>query len=143
MSVGEHGPAGPLGLADFITALRGELGEAQRRAKDESDPLKLAVGPIELELDIAYQVERSGEASAGVRAKFWVLEFGEAGVKGALSSQNTRTQHLKLTLTPRLEQRVVDDEGHVRVVTTAVDVHGAVEATEAPVVMPPVDRSGG
>ena len=134
---------GALGLADFITVLRGELGEAQRRAKDESDPLKLAVGPIELELDIAYQVEKSGEASAGVKAKFWVLEFGEAGVKGACRLRTRGPSTWKLTLTPRLEHHVVDDEGQVRVVTTTVDVHGAVEATEATVVIPPVGGSGG
>lgn len=130
---------GGLGLADFISALREELAVAQRRAGDSSDPLRMAVGPVELELDVAYTTERSGEASAGVRAKFWVLEFGEAGVKGTVSSQHARTQHLKVTLTPRLQWDEVDQQGHTTTRTAPVDVESGMGASEdgAQAALPP------
>jgi hypothetical protein len=127
-----------------LTQLRSELGEAQRRAEaDKDDPLRLRVGPIELSLEVAYTLEKSGEASAGVKAKFWVLEFGEAGVKGTVSTRNMRTQHLKLMLTPRLERTEVDAQGQSTVVTSDLDVAGPVQATEAPIEMPPVGGAGG
>lgn len=120
-----------LGLADFISALRVELGEAQRRAaKGVEEPLKLAVDQIELELDIAYTTVKAGEVSAGVRAKFWVLEFGEAGAKGTVSAERVRTQHLKLTLTPSLETTFIDEAGEQHTTTTPLKVKGKLEAGE-------------
>jgi hypothetical protein len=120
-----------LGLADFISALRVELGEAQRRAAEGvEEPLKLAVDQIELELDIAYKTAKAGEVSAGVRAKFWVLEFGEAGAKGTVSAERVRTQHLKMTLTPSLETTAIDEAGKQNTTTTALKVGGELAAGE-------------
>lgn len=112
-----------IGLADFLTDLRSELSEAQARAVD--DPLKLGVEEITLTLEVAYTLTRGGEASAGVKAKFWVLASAEAGIKGSLSSERARTQQLTLTLKPRLEQVVVDQQGQQTTVTRGVDVEGS------------------
>lgn len=126
-----------LGLADFLSELRAELAEAQRRSS--GDPLKLALGPVELSLEVAYTLEKSGEADAKVKAKFWVLEFGEAGASGSVRSERMRTQHLKLVLTPRVEEKTVDASGAVTTVSRGVDVHGQIEAQEerAPFPAPP------
>ena len=104
-----------IGLADFLTDLRAELSEAQSRAAGDS--LKLGVEEISLTLEVAYTLTKAGEASAGVKAKFWVFAEAEAGVKGSLSSERARTQQLTLTLKPRVEQVVIDragapDDGH-------------------------------
>jgi Trypsin-co-occurring domain 2 len=45
-----------IGLADFLTDLRAELGEAERRAVN--DPLKLGVEEISLTLDVAYTLTK-------------------------------------------------------------------------------------
>jgi hypothetical protein len=112
-------------LAEFISALRAELAVAQQRAADDKDnPLKLRVGPIELELEIAYTVEKSGELHGGVRAKFWVLEFGEAGGKASLSAERARTQRLKLTLTPGMESTEINAQGEPQKVVLELDVSG-------------------
>ena len=132
-------PPGGLGLADFISDLREELSEAQRRAAENTtDSLRLMVGPVELSLEVAYTVERSGKVGGGVKAKFWVFEFGEASAEGSAASTNVRSQHLKLTLTPRLERAVRDEHGQVHTVVGDVDVSGRLESSEAPVVMPPI-----
>ena len=85
-----------IGLAEFLTDLRAELSEAQSRAANDS--LKLGVEEISLTLEVAYTFTKGGEASAGVRAKFWVLASAEVGVKGSRSSERARTQQLTLTL---------------------------------------------
>jgi len=118
---------GRLGLADFLSDLREELGEAQSRAEGQS--LRLEVAEVAVSLDVGVTVVRTGEASAGVRAKFWVLG-GEAGVKGGLSSERMRTQHLTLTLKPRTEEIVVDETGQARVIRRGVDVAGEFAAGE-------------
>ncbi len=138
----EQGPTpGAVGLADFLTALRAELADAQRRAEaDTDDPLRLRVGPIEVSLEVAFTVEKAGEAGAGLRAKFWVLEFGEASLKGSLSTRNMSTQKVTLTLTPRLERTVVDEQGQAHAISSEVDVSGLVAAAEGRVVIPEVPR---
>ena len=69
-----------IGLAEFLTDLRAELSEAQSRAADDS--LKLGVEEISLTVEVAYTLTKAGEASAGVKAKFWVLASAEAGRQG-------------------------------------------------------------
>jgi hypothetical protein len=128
-----------IGLAEFLTDLRAELSEAQSRASD--DPLKLGVEEISLTLEVAYTLTRGGEASAGVRAKFWVLASAEAGVKGSLSYERTGTQQLTLTLKPRLEQIVIDRQGQQTMVTRGVDVEGALAAGEEQPAPPSPGRS--
>ncbi|GAA1994188.1 trypco2 family protein [Catenulispora subtropica] len=78
-------------LASVIRDLRAEL-EAAVVAADGS-ALLFEVGPVELEVSVV--VERS--ASAGAKARFWVVD---AGTEGKTSS--TGTQRVKLTLTPKL-----------------------------------------
>lgn len=108
-----------LGLAEFLTALRGELAESQKRAED--DPLKLAVGTVELSLDVAYTLEGSGSAEAKLKPKFWVIDFGEVGVSSSVRSERMRTQHLKMVLTPRVESAAG---------ARSLDVGGKVEPRE-------------
>ena len=117
-----------LGLADFLSALRAELAEAQRRSEDST--LKLGVGPVELSLDVGYTLETSGETDARVKAKFWVLELGEAGAKGSVSSERVRTQHLKVVLIPRIEETVIDASGTATTVSHPPDVRGRTEEGE-------------
>lgn len=121
---------GVLGLADFVSALRVELAVAQQRAYDDAGLLKLQVGPVELELEVGFTLEKSGEANAGVKVKFWVFELGEAGVKGSLTSERMNTQRVKVTLTPRLEWRSADAAGIVSTWTAPVDVESRIGATE-------------
>ena len=122
------GEENKIGLAEFLTDLRAELSEAQSRAANDS--LKLAVEEISLTLEVAYTLTKGGEASAGVRAKFWVLASAEAGVKGSLSSERARTQQLTLTLKPRFEQIVIDERGQQTTMTRGVDVGGTFAAGE-------------
>lgn len=122
-----------IALAEFLTDLRAELDEAQSRAAGDS--LKLGVEEISLTLEVAYTLTKEGEASAGVKAKFWILASAEAGVKGSLSSERTRTQQLTLTLKPRVEQVVIDEHGQQATITRGVDVEGNFAADEE---QPPV-----
>src|SRR4051794_15204234 len=95
------GPAGALGLADFLAELRAELGLAQQRA--EESPLKLGVEEVTVSLQVAVTTGKKGSGAGKVSAKFWVLN-AELGGTGELSSQRVRTQQLTLTLKPRVEQ---------------------------------------
>jgi hypothetical protein len=78
-------------LASVIRDLRAELQYAVAAADGEA--LRFELGPIELEVAVA--VERS--AKAGGKLRFWVVE---AHADGELDA--TRTQRIKLALTPRL-----------------------------------------
>jgi len=128
-----------IGLADFLTDLRAELSEAQSRAAGDS--LKLGVEEISLTLEVAYTLAKAGEASAGVKAKFWVFASAEAGVKGSLSSERVNTQQLTLTLKPRVEQVVVDEQGQQTTVIRDVDVGGTFAAGEEQPAVPSPGRS--
>jgi hypothetical protein len=128
-----------IGLADFLTDLRAELSEAQSRAAGDS--LKLGVEEISLTLEVAYTLIKAGEASAGVKAKFWVFAEAEAGVKGSLSSERARTQRLTLTLKPRVEQVVTDEQGQQTMVTRRLDVEGRPAAGEEQPPLPAPSRS--
>ncbi|GEM_PF-3211120 len=92
---------GAMGLADFLSDLRAELGEASRRAED--DPLKLRVREVTTTLDVAVTLAKSADASLRAKAKFWVFASAEAGVEGRLASQRIATQRITLALTPRIE----------------------------------------
>lgn len=109
-----------LGLAEFLSALREELYEARTNAQGEE--LKLGVGTVEVALDIGYVREFSGSAEVKARAKFFVFEFGEAGVSTAINTQRSATQHLKLTLNPRMDKQVIGPDGRPTTVSTPVDV---------------------
>jgi Trypsin-co-occurring domain 2 len=128
-----------IGLAEFLTDLRAELSKAQSRAAGDS--LKLGVEEISLTLEVAYTLTKGGEASAGVQAKFWVFASADAGVKGSLSSERARTQQLTLTLKPRVEQVVVNQQGQQTTVARAVDVEGALAAGEEQPSLPSAGRS--
>ena len=128
-----------IGLAEFLTDLRAELSEAQSRAAQ--DPLKLRVEEISLTLEVAYTLTKGGEASAGVRAKFWVLASAEASAKASRSSEQARTQQLTLTLKPRAEQVVIDQHGRQTTVTSGVDVEGSLVAGEEQPTLPSPARS--
>ena len=128
-----------IGLADFLTDLRAELSVAQSRAAGDS--LKLGVEEISLTLEVAYTLTKAGEASAGVKAKFWVFAEAEAGVKGSLSSDRARTQQLTLTLKPRVEQTVTDERGQQTTVTRGVDVEGSLAPREEQATLPSHARS--
>jgi hypothetical protein len=75
-------------LAATIRALRRELMDAVRES--ESEEMRFALGPIELELQM--EVSSSGGGEAGI--KFWVVSLGG---KGERSSDATQTLRLKLT----------------------------------------------
>ncbi|MBL7548904.1 hypothetical protein I6A60_13590 [Frankia sp. AgB1.9] len=123
-----------IGLADFLTDLRAELSEAQSRAA--GDALKLGVEEISLTLEVAYTLTTAAEASAGGKAKFWVFAEAEAGAKGTRSAERGRTQQLTLTLKPRVEQVVIDHQGHQTTVTRGVDVEGALVEGEEGAALP-------
>jgi len=78
-------------LCEVITQLRSEL-EESRKAGDGED-LRLELGPVELEVNVAIQKV----AGVGAKVKFWVVELGTDGKLSA-----TTTQRVKLTLQPRL-----------------------------------------
>jgi len=78
-----------------------------------------------LTLEVAYTLTKGGEVSAGVKAKFWVFASAEAGVKGSLSSERAGTQQLTLTLKPRVEQVVIDQQGQQATVTRGGRRRGA------------------
>jgi len=128
-----------IGLVEFLTDLRAELSEAQSRAAGDS--LKLGVEEVSLTLDVACTLTNGGEASAGVKAKFWVFASADAGVKGSLSSERARTQQLTLTLKPRVEQVVVDQQGQQTTVSRGVDVEGTLAAGEEKPTLPDSGRS--
>ena len=128
-----------IGLADFLSDLRGELSDAQSRAAGDS--LKLGVEEINLTLEVAYTLVKAGETSAGVKAKFYVFAEAEAGVKGSLSAERARTQQLTLTLRPRVEQVVIDRQGQQTTVTRGVDVEGALAPGEEQPALPDPGRS--
>jgi hypothetical protein len=128
-----------IGLADFLTDLRAELSEAQARAVN--DPLKLGVEEITLTLEVAYTLTKGAEASGGVKAKFWVFASAEAGVKGTLSSERAGTQQLTLTLKPRVEQVVIDQQGQQTMISRGVDVGGSLAAGEEQPTLPSPARS--
>jgi hypothetical protein len=123
-----------IGLAKFLTDLRAELSEAQSRAAD--DPLKLGVEEITLTLEVAYTLTKSGEASAGVKAQFWVFASAKADVKGTLSSERAQTQQLTLTLKPRVEQVLIDQQGQHTTITRGVDVEGRLATGEEQPALP-------
>jgi hypothetical protein len=116
-------PEGALGLADFLTDLRAELTEASRRS--EGQALRLEVGEVTLSLDVGVTLTTTGEASAKAAAKFWVFASAEGSVRGERSSERMTTQHLMLTLKPRIEEIVRDEKGHETVRIRRVDVGGA------------------
>jgi Trypsin-co-occurring domain 2 len=128
-----------IGLADFLSDLRAELSEAQSRVAGDS--LKLGVEEISLTLEVAYTLTKAGEASAGVKAKFWVFASAQADLKGSLSSERAGTQQLTLTLKPRVEQVVIDRQGQQTTVTRGVDVEGALAAGEEDPALPSPGRS--
>jgi len=122
------GVGGRLGLADYLSGIRAELAEAQRRAAP--DGLRLGVEEITIELNVAYTVSVTGEASAGVHAKFWVLEVGDASGKAGAEWERERTQRLTLTLRPRVEEAVTDSAGIATVRTRGLDVSGVLAPNE-------------
>lgn len=96
-------------LASVIRDLRAELEAAVAAADDAA--LVFELGPVELEVSVA--VDRS--ASAGAKVRFWVVESNAGG-----AVESTRTQRIKLVLTPGL---VVKD-GTGNVTRTSVNVSG-------------------
>ncbi|MER5351935.1 trypco2 family protein [Kitasatospora sp. NPDC002551] len=78
-------------LSDVIHDLRGQLEKAMADAVGRTIAFELG----DIELEVAVAVERSGQAGAKVR--FWVVEMG-----GDASRTRTDTQHIKLTLHPRV-----------------------------------------
>ena len=108
-----------IGLADFLSDLRAELAEASERA--EGDSLKLGVEELTVSLDVGVTVGRKVGGSASAKAKFWVFASAEAKLQAEASRQRMTTQHLTLTLRPRIE---------VAGVTRDVDVEGAFAAGE-------------
>lgn len=137
--VGVVGMSDGLGLAEFLADLRAEIARAEVDASGES--LKLGVDQIEVSLEITSTLERSGEADGRVKAKFWVLASAEGGVKGSVTSGRNRTQQLKLTLTPRVEETIADASGRTRVTSRGVDVDGELEAGEENPVLPRFPRA--
>jgi len=78
-------------LASMIQNLRAELTQAMAAGADEQ--LRFELGTVQLNLTVA--VESSAEP--GVKVRFWVIEAG-----GDMKRSNASTQHIQLTLEPRL-----------------------------------------
>lgn len=123
---------GAMGLADFLSDLRAELGEASRRAEDE--PLKLRVREVTTTLDVSMTIEKSADASVRAKAKFWVFASAEAGVAGRITAQRVATQRITLALTPRVELPAPNAGGQP--VSHPVDVDSSVAAGEENPVLP-------
>jgi hypothetical protein len=88
-------------LADAIAALREQLNRA--REAGEHEALRFEVGPIEVEFKGV--VEREG--SVGGKVGFKIFGFGsEATAAGKLG--DARTQTVKITLTPKRNDRILD-----------------------------------
>lgn len=83
-----------------------------------------------LSLDIAFTKAKKAEGSIGAKAKFWVFASADAKAQGELSSQRVDTQHLTLTLKPRIDEAWVDQSGVVHHLRRSADVSGEVEAGE-------------
>jgi hypothetical protein len=95
-------------LAEVIQHLRQELTRAMQQS--EGEDLRFQLGPVELAVDVV--VERSGDASGGVR--FWVVD---AHADGRLAS--SLTQRIRLVLDPRRTDRPGE-----RVVIAGAEVSG-------------------
>jgi hypothetical protein len=76
-------------LAEAIRALRRELVAAV--AEGEGEEVRFALGPVELEVELAVTREAGGEAGIA----FWLVSIGGKG-----SRTSARTHTVKLTLTP-------------------------------------------
>ncbi len=124
------GPAelnGAIGLADFLSDLRGELAEASRRAEDGT--LKLRVKEVTTTLDVAVSLEKRGEGSVRAKAKFWVFASAEAEAGGAITSQRLATQRITLTLAPHIDVIEPGEDGQRRT-SHEVDVDAALAPRE-------------
>ncbi len=119
---------GALGLADFLSDLRAELAEAARRAHGES--LILEVGEVTVSLDVGVTLTNTTEGSGKASAKFWVFASTEGHVRGERSSERAATQHLTLTLTPRVTEVVHYADGGEAVLERSVTVSGAFDEGE-------------
>jgi hypothetical protein len=102
-----------IGLADFLSDLRDELEKASGRAEGES--LKLGIEELTVSLDVGVTVGQKAGGSGAVKAKFWVFASAEAKLQAEASHERVTTQHLTLTLKPRIDKagatRGVDVEG--------------------------------
>ncbi|WP_308298900.1 trypco2 family protein [Streptomyces sp. GESEQ-35] len=85
-------------LAEWIQALREEVQAAQESAANQ--PM-FVMGPLELEIDLCTTREVTGRA--GLR--FWVVDGGTEGMRGA-----SATQRVRVTLTP-LQSTLVKSVG--------------------------------
>jgi hypothetical protein len=121
-----------LGLVEFLSDLRVELEEAQRRvpAASEAGVLRLGVDEVSVTLEVAHVATTSGEVSGKVQGKFWVFGSAEASAKGGHERQRSGTQTLTLTLKPRLETTAVDEHGQNRTTSTGLDVEDSRKAGE-------------
>jgi len=128
-----------IGLADFLTDLRGELSEAHTRARGQA--LKLGVDEITVTLDLACTLSKAGEGSASVKAKFWVLEFGSAGVKGSVSSKHEQTQRVTVKLKPYIEEVTLDAHGKLVPTHRDLSVHGNIAHGEESPTIPQRPRN--
>lgn len=126
-----------LRLADFLGDLRDELDDARSRAVGRT--LQMEVTEITVALDVEVRYERRRETSAGLRAQFWVLT-GNAGVTGSASSERANSQHLTLTLKPRVDEVVAGADGHSRVASRGLDVVGSFAPHEELPDLPPPEQ---
>ena len=115
-------PPGALGLADFISELRAELAEASRRAEGET--LRLAVGEVQISLEVGVTLTTTGEASAKASAKFWVFASAGGSITGGRASERMSTQTLTLKLIPQTVEVVRDTEGNEITRKRSLDVGG-------------------
>lgn len=124
--------ASGLGLVEFLSDLRVELEEAQRRVPPASAAgvLRLGVDEVSVTLEVAHVSTTSGEVSGKVQGKFWVFGSAEASAKGGHERQRSGTQTLTLTLKPRLDTTSVDEHGQKQTTSTGFDVEDSRKAGE-------------
>jgi hypothetical protein len=100
-----------LGLAETLRALRQEISEAMAEGQGQS--VRMGVESIDLQMQIAV----TREATAGGRARFWVLEAGGKLTDGSVA---THTVALHLTAETADGERVLtgnrDDGARARTI---------------------------
>jgi hypothetical protein len=125
--------ADDVSLVEFLADLRSDLVLARERAVEDAvssvgagqSALWLEVGEVTVTLEVARTGKVSATGSVEAEAKFWI--FASAKATGEVGGERSRTgtQTVTLTLKPRFDTVVKNDDGTVTVESTGVNVAGA------------------
>jgi Trypsin-co-occurring domain 2 len=95
--------SGLIPLTEWIMALRSDLQQAQQGGIGQQ--LLFDLGPLELEFELVTTREAGGEDDI----RFWVVELSGSGQRA-----HEATQHVRLTLTPKIISHGPVDAGNER-----------------------------